>query len=64
MNLWTRKRDDHVLFVIHYDDGRNAYIRVLPSAIDVGLGVLGVARERQEEGEIPPGSIIGVKRVR
>jgi hypothetical protein len=60
-----RPRDTHILFAVRYQDGRSAYVRVAPAAADVGdHRVIAIAREQQGLGEIPEGTITGVKRVR
>jgi hypothetical protein len=58
-----KRRDHHILFAVRFEDGRSAYIRVSPTMADSG-DVMALAREQQERGEIPVGTIIGVKRVR
>ena len=50
------------MFAVHYADGRTAYMRVSPEAARHGNMV--VARERQESGDLPGGTIISVKQVR
>ena len=53
------------MFAVHYADGRTAYMRVSPEAARHGtMVVMDVARERQEAGEIPGGTILSVKQVR
>ena len=53
------------MFAVHYADGRTAYMRVSPEAARHGnMVVIDVARERQESGDLPGGTIIGVKQVR
>ena len=60
-----RTRDGRVMFVVTYDDGRSAYIRVSPETARHGnMIVLDIARERQEVGDIPDVTIVGVKQVR
>ena len=60
-----RLRDTHILFAVRYQDGRSAYVRVAPAIADDGdYRVIAIAREQQERGEIPDGTITGVKRVR
>ena len=60
-----RTRDTKVMFAVVYSDGRSAYIRVSPETARHGsLVLLDVARERQEAGEIPGGTIVSVKQVR
>ncbi len=65
--VWVnrRKRDANIMFAVHYEDGRTAYITVSPRQLEPGDHVVPeIARERQEQGEIPGGGIKGVKRVR
>jgi hypothetical protein len=51
--------------VRHYVDGRAAYITLSPKQLAGGEHVVpAIARELQDKGEIPPGAIKGVKRVR
>ena len=53
------------MVAVRYNDGRSAYIRVSPETARHGsLVLLDVARERQEAGEIPGGTIVSVKQVR
>ena len=60
-----RTRDTKVMFAVTYGDGRSAYIRVDPETARHGnLVVMDIARERQEAGEIPGGTILSVKQVR
>jgi hypothetical protein len=60
-----RKADTQVMFAVRYEDGRTAYIRVSPEAATHGNKVvLDIARERQQAGEIPEGTITSVKQVR
>ena len=60
-----RKRDSNVLFAVNYVDGRSAYITLSPKKLAPRDHVVpAIARELQEKGEIPPGEIKGVKRVR
>lgn len=60
-----RTRDTHVMFAVRYNDGRTAYIRVDPETARHGnMVVLDIARERQEAGEIPEGTITSVRQVR
>ena len=66
---WTpppyRKPDYNILFAVNYVDGRAAYITLSPKKLESGDHVVpAIARELQEKGEIPPGEIKGVKRVR
>ena len=62
---WTpppyRKRDP-ILFAVKR---RSTYITLSPKKLESGDHVVpAIARELQEKGEIPPGEIKGVKRVR
>ena len=60
-----RRKDTLVLFAVQYADGRSAYIRVDSKADEYGTGpVLSIAKAQQETGEIPPGEILRVQRVR
>jgi len=60
-----RKRDHNIMFAVNYEDGRTAYITVAPKHLEGGEHLVpGIARERQEKGEIPDGLIKGVKRVK
>jgi hypothetical protein len=60
-----RKPDYNILFAVNYVDGRSAYIALSPKKVASGDHVVPtIARELQEKGEIPPGEIKGVKRVR
>ena len=61
----VRRRDAKVMFAVLYEDGRTAYIRVDPETARHGnMIVLDIARERQEAGELPGGTIMSVKQVR
>jgi uncharacterized membrane protein len=60
-----RKRDTNIMFAVHYEDGRTAYITISPKVLGAGDHVArSVARERQAKGEIPEGKVTSVKRVR
>jgi len=60
-----RTRDTKVMFAVAYSDRRSAYIRVDSETARHGnLVVMDIARERQEAGEIPGGTILSVKQVR
>jgi len=60
-----RRPDTQVMYAVRYEDGRTAYIRVDPETARHGnLVVMDVARERQEVGELPEGTITSVKQVR
>jgi hypothetical protein len=61
----SRGRDTKVMFMVRYEDGRSAYIRVKPASADHGSSIVaGLAREAQDRGDIPGGTIVGVRRVR
>ena len=54
-----------VMFAVSYDDGRTAYMIVEnhgPPSEDYAIGA--TAREQQKSGQLPDGTITGVKRVR
>ena len=54
-----------VMFAVSYDDGRTAYLVVEhhgKSNDDYRVGA--IAREQQEQGALPVGTIAGIKRVR
>src|SRR5215213_7407419 len=62
---FQRRPDTQVMFAVHYEDGRTAYIRVGPETARHGnMIIMDVARERQNAGEIPSGKIASVKQVR
>ena len=51
-----RGKDNHVMFVVRFEDGRSAYVRIDPKAAEFGTApVLGIAKARQQTGEIPDG---------
>ena len=54
-----------VMFAVSYDDGRTAYLVVEnhgQSSEDYMVGA--IARDHQEQGTLPEGTITGIKRVR
>ena len=54
-----------VMFTVSYDDGRTAYLWIDnhgKSSDDYLVGP--IARERQQEGALPEGTITAIKRVR
>ncbi len=54
-----------VMFSVHYDDGRTGYFTVMGhGGPEEDYRVLPIARERQQTGELPEGTIQTVKRVR
>ncbi len=66
--MYQFRRTNHpksVMFAVSYDDGRTAYMVVEnhgPPTEDYTIGA--TAREQQRAGQLPDGTIIGVKRVR
>ena len=62
---FPRGPDPKVMFAVHYEDGRTAYMRVSPEAARHGtMVVMDIARERQDAGDVPSGTIARVKQVR
>ena len=60
-----RVRDTKVLVVATYDNGRTAYFRVLPVDAEGGnASLMPLARAAQQSGELPEGTIAGLRRVR
>jgi hypothetical protein len=54
-----------VMFAVNYDDGRTAYMWIDGAARVIDDRIMGpVAKERQEQGLLPAGTITGIKRVR
>jgi hypothetical protein len=54
-----------VMFAVSYDDGRTAYLVIENHGKSGNDHLVGaIAKERQEQGVLPPGTITGVKRVR
>lgn len=54
-----------VMFAVNYDDGRTAYMVVEnhgKANDDYRAGP--IAKDRQASGELPDGTIVGIKRVR
>ena len=64
----TFRKTNHpksVMFAVSYDDGRTAYLFVENHSQFSGDYMVGVvAREHQERGNLPEGTITGFKRVR
>jgi hypothetical protein len=60
-----RRRDTHVLFAVHYEDGGSGYVRVPPDVARVGLTeeVREVCREAQARWELRQGKIASVQPV-
>ena len=54
-----------VMFVVSYDDARTAYLWIDHTAGAVDDRAIGsTARAQQEQGVLPEGNIISIKRVR
>jgi hypothetical protein len=54
-----------VMFAVNYDDGRTAYLFVQHHGSgDQDYLIPAIARERQEQGEFPEGTISTIRRVR
>jgi hypothetical protein len=54
-----------VMFAVNYEDGRTAYLVVENHGKPSDDYVVGsIARERQEQGTLPEGNIVSIKRVR
>ena len=54
-----------VMFAVNYDDGRTAYLIVQHhGTTDQDYLIPPIARERQEQGELPEGTISTIRRVR
>ena len=66
--MYTFRKTSHgksVMFAVGYDDGRTAYLVIEnhgPSSDDYRVGP--IAKERQEQGLLPEGTITTIKRVR
>jgi hypothetical protein len=62
-----RRADPQVMFAIRgFADGSTAYTRVMPKLAPYGLSpaVTKLVEQRQLSGEIPPGDIVRIDRVR
>src|SRR6185503_11540171 len=60
-----RSSDGEVLFSVRYQDGRRASMHVKRATAAHGDNVvLDIAREQQEQGTLPAGTIVSVKRER
>ena len=57
-----RRRDTHVLYAVHYEDGGSGYVRVPPEIANAysNSGILEVCREAQSKGELRLGKITSV----
>ncbi len=54
-----------VMFAVNYEDGRTAYLVVENHGKPSDDYLVGpIARERQEQGLLPEGNIVSIKRVR
>jgi hypothetical protein len=54
-----------IMFAVNYDDGRTAYMWVDATGRLVDDRLVGpIAKEQQEQGLLPEGTISGIKRVR
>jgi hypothetical protein len=54
-----------MMFAVHFDDARTAYLWIEGHGPDSDDRVVGrIARERQQEGALPQGNITSIKRVR
>jgi hypothetical protein len=63
----TKARPDKLsLFVVNFVDGSRAFLRVAPDIARFGASpaLMRVAHERQAQGELPPGEIDRLVRVR
>ena len=61
----NKGRDTHVLFAVRFEDGRSAYMRVDPKSAAQGTEIIkDLARSRQEQGELPTGTIAALVRVK
>ncbi len=63
--FWKRNPPKSVVFVVNYDDARTAYMWVNDHAKggDDRL-VSTIARDQQEKGTLPEGTITSIRRVR
>jgi hypothetical protein len=57
-----RRRDTHVLFAVHYEDGGSGHVRVSPEIANAysTSGIREVCREAQSRGELRQGKIASV----
>ncbi len=54
-----RRRDTQVMFVVSYEDGHSAYLRIAPQSVSFGNAIVAdIARDRQTAGDLPAGRII------
>jgi len=52
-----------IRFVVEYEDGRRAVLKIQGSELDHGdVVAVTIARERQRRGEIPEGKIRSIRR--
>ncbi|HEY8564955.1 MAG TPA: hypothetical protein VIL65_05600 [Beijerinckiaceae bacterium] len=66
--MYTFRKPAHpksVMFAVNYDDGRTAYLVIENHGGPGDDHLVGsIARERQEQGSLPEGTIKSIKRVR
>lgn len=61
---WRSGFAHDVMLIVHYDDGRRCYLTASNVALRYGdAAALALAARKQLAGEIPAGTIIGVRRV-
>lgn len=54
-----------VMFVVDYDDARRAYLWIdNPAKASDNRAIGSIARAQQEQGTLPEGNIINVRRIR
>jgi hypothetical protein len=54
-----------VMFAVNYDDARTAYLWIDdPRKADSAQAISSIVRVQQEQGTLPEGTIISIKRVR
>jgi hypothetical protein len=60
-----RPKDPNTMFAVNYKDGRTAYLTISRYLLRGGDHVVpNIVRKRQEEGKLPDGEIVSIKRVR
>ncbi|MBQ0822827.1 hypothetical protein HPT29_019530 [Microvirga terrae] len=65
MNTFRKAAAKSVMFVVDYDDARRAYLWIdNPEAASNPRAVETTARARQEQGTLPEGTIVSIRRVR
>jgi len=61
--MFHGKQSNYVDFIVEYEDGRKARIAIDRHTLKMGDNVApSIAAERQQNGDLPPGKIIGVRR--